>query len=491
MRNHRITELLNHRIPYSVILLFSYSVIASAAVPLSWTVETSRAQPATFEAYQGETLTFEAALQSHGKPLEAPLNYSFYWQTNGMGSTYWEVKLESEVGVGERNNSNLPLQLETPTNNILRATWLPSMDVGAKVYNCFIGSPSNIYHAAFQLRLRPSPGATPNALPLPTPVIDFAKVRVLNPPWPTVETDPTVPAWAKEANPPAAPVQSVNSKTGAVTLNADDIPYDGDHSLDTVGAALDEHMGQLDSLWSAVDGKVYRSEYESEIGSIWSSIGDKLDASNGSASYLTVTDSMTIPSLNSVYTYGYDPSWGSWRDMTLDDAISIYVQSWGSGFIYDGAGLSYGLTFYPQACLWLYDGYEAIRDEYTGVSLGDTLSSIDSTVNSHVESYDNPHHVTPAQIGAITQDAISTNNPTFVSMVLAIGMQLDPTAVAEFNEACRRGSLESNVVFHVRKYFKDTDSSHYYWDPVLQRTWQISVSNGCFFSEVVDNAFPY
>ena len=57
------------------------------------------------------------------------------------------------------------------------------MDVGAKVYNCFIGSPSNIYHAAFQLRLRPSPGALPNALPLPTPVIDFARVHVLNPPW--------------------------------------------------------------------------------------------------------------------------------------------------------------------------------------------------------------------------------------------------------------------------------------------------------------------
>ena len=57
------------------------------------------------------------------------------------------------------------------------------MDVGARVYNCFIGSPSNIYRAAFQLRLRPSPGALPNALPLPTPVIDFAKVRVLNPPW--------------------------------------------------------------------------------------------------------------------------------------------------------------------------------------------------------------------------------------------------------------------------------------------------------------------
>ena len=141
-----------------------------AAVPLSWTVETTRAQPATFEAYQGETLSFEAALKSHGKPLEAPLDYSFFWQTNGMGSTYWEAPC--------------PIDHQLPATNLLRATWHPSMDVGAKVYNCFIGSPSNIYHAAFQLRLRPSPGWTPNALPLPVPVIDFAKVRVLNPPWP-------------------------------------------------------------------------------------------------------------------------------------------------------------------------------------------------------------------------------------------------------------------------------------------------------------------
>ena len=152
-----------------------------AAVPLRWTVETSRVQPAVFEAYQGETLTFEAALQSHGKPLAAPVNYSFFWQTNGMGSTYWEVKVRGE---GEqRNNSTVHLDPSPSPTNVLFATWSPEMDVGAKVYNCFIGSPSNIYHAAFQLRLRPSPGALPNALPLPTPVIDFARVRVLNPPW--------------------------------------------------------------------------------------------------------------------------------------------------------------------------------------------------------------------------------------------------------------------------------------------------------------------
>ena len=163
---------------------FLLHLSTSAAVPLKWTVETSRAQPATFEAYQGETLDFEATLQSYGKPLEAPVQYAFYWQTNGMGSAYWakEVVVDSRSGRNEDDNSSLQLQLQT-TTNVLFATWSPEMDVGAKAYNCFIGLSNSIYHAAFQLRLRPSPGAVPNELPLPQKVIDFSQVTVLNPPW--------------------------------------------------------------------------------------------------------------------------------------------------------------------------------------------------------------------------------------------------------------------------------------------------------------------
>ena len=146
---------------------------AFAAVPLRWTVETSRAQPATFESYQGETLDFEATLQSYGKPLEAPVQYAFYWQTNGMGSAYWSAPCTVP-------GASSPRGADT---NLLRATWLPSYDVGARAYNCFIGLSNSIYHAAFQLRLRPSPGAVPNELPLPQKVIDFSQVTVLNPPW--------------------------------------------------------------------------------------------------------------------------------------------------------------------------------------------------------------------------------------------------------------------------------------------------------------------
>lgn len=175
---------------------------SSAAVPLRWTVETSRATPAAFEAYQGETLGFEAALMSHGKPLQAPLNYALYWQTNGMGAVYWSTNCAPGAGA----------------TNVMRATWRPEYDVGSRAYNCFIGAPGSIYHAAFQLRLRPSPGAVPNALPLPTPTIDFARVTVLNPPWPT------------------------NDLTSAVLSNAAAI---ASHSsqLSQLGHAVNDHIG--------------------------------------------------------------------------------------------------------------------------------------------------------------------------------------------------------------------------------------------------------
>lgn len=177
----------------SILLLFTFTFLlhlsAAAAVPLRWTVETSRAQPATFEAYQGETLDFEATLQSYGKPLEAPVQYAFYWQTNGMGSAYWSSPVSSQPSAARQ-----PEAAPSPTN-VLRATWLPSYDVGARAYNCFIGLTGTIYHAAFQLRLRPSPGAVPNELPLPQKVIDFSQVTVLNPPWPFAGTARPLPKY--------------------------------------------------------------------------------------------------------------------------------------------------------------------------------------------------------------------------------------------------------------------------------------------------------
>lgn len=133
----------------------------SSPVPIRWTVETSRAQVAQFDAYRGETLDLEATMKSYGSPLAAPVQPSLYWQTNGMGAAWWTSPA-------------------TASGNVLRATWSPTNDCGGTVYNCFIGQAGGNYRAAFRLRMLPSPGYTPNHLPLPTV---------------TGESDPVFSAW--------------------------------------------------------------------------------------------------------------------------------------------------------------------------------------------------------------------------------------------------------------------------------------------------------
>ena len=137
----------------------------NAAVPLKWTVETTRVQPATFDVVRGETIDLEASFNNAGKPFAMDgYDCSIFWQTNGMGSAWWTAPAAA-------------------ASNRVSATFTPEMDPGASTVIGFLGSTGQIYRASFQLRFRHGPGATPNALPLPVPVIDFAKVRVLNPPW--------------------------------------------------------------------------------------------------------------------------------------------------------------------------------------------------------------------------------------------------------------------------------------------------------------------
>ena len=145
----------------ALFILHSSLFTLPAAVPLRWTVETSRAQVAQFEAYRGETLDLEATMKSYGSPLATPVQPSLYWQTNGMGAAWWTAPA-------------------TASGNVLRATWSPTNDCGGTVYNCFIGGPNATYRAAFRLRMLPSPGFTPNHIPLPT-------VKA--------ESDPVFSAW--------------------------------------------------------------------------------------------------------------------------------------------------------------------------------------------------------------------------------------------------------------------------------------------------------
>lgn len=147
-------------------------LFACRAVDLSWNVETTRIQPAVFEAYHGETLDLEASLLKNGKPLADALQgeWKIYWQTNGMDQLWWSTPVSAPIG------------------NKVRATFTGEMDPGANVVNGFIGSAGENYRAAFIIRFRHSPGATPNTLLKPVPILDLANTTVINAPWPTDET---------------------------------------------------------------------------------------------------------------------------------------------------------------------------------------------------------------------------------------------------------------------------------------------------------------
>ena len=124
------------------------SCCCSASVPLRWQVETSRLQPVAFDALHGETLELSASFQSYGKPLAVTGPAALYYQTNGMGSAWWQVPA-------------------TVASNRIEAVFTPADDPGAPRLNCFLGGTASTYRAAFALRFAPSPGAKPNELPIP------------------------------------------------------------------------------------------------------------------------------------------------------------------------------------------------------------------------------------------------------------------------------------------------------------------------------------
>lgn len=149
----------------ALMLAVSLAAPVFAAVPLRWTVDTSRVVPAVFEVVRGETVELEAAFNSYGKPLEMSGKVvSIFWQTNGMAEVWWSAPA-------------------TAASNTVTAAFTPAMDPGAATVSGFLGVPGEIYRAAFVLRFRHGPGAVPNELELPRKSIDFATVEVANAPW--------------------------------------------------------------------------------------------------------------------------------------------------------------------------------------------------------------------------------------------------------------------------------------------------------------------
>ena len=149
------------------------ALAALAQVPCKWTVDLARVTPADWDCLRGETVELMPSFVSGRdvRDLSGVESATLWWQTNGMGAAYWSA----------------PASVDTSSRpHRLVARWTPDMDVGAASYRYFVGAaaPSGTqYRAHGTIRMRGAPGETPNALPLPIQVLDFAKIAWTNAPW--------------------------------------------------------------------------------------------------------------------------------------------------------------------------------------------------------------------------------------------------------------------------------------------------------------------
>ncbi|MBE6396665.1 MAG: hypothetical protein E7046_06655 [Lentisphaerae bacterium] len=167
--------------------------ICKGGVPLEWTRRPDSTTPANFTAHQGETLEFRCTFRGFGDLPFDESGANLYWQTNGMSEAWWSMPA-------------------TVSSNTVSASWLPIHNPGAGRVIFFFGMQSNAFASAV-VRFLPSPGFAPAVQPLPSVAFDAALMGT-----PTIngtnlveylsgialeESDPTVPDWAKQPNPPA------------------------------------------------------------------------------------------------------------------------------------------------------------------------------------------------------------------------------------------------------------------------------------------------
>lgn len=162
------------------------TLAASAAVPLHWTVESSRTSLAQLEAYHGETLDIAATMQTYGKPLSLDGKTAvLYYQTNGMEQAWWSVN-------------------GTCSGSTARVTFTPAMDPGASILNLFLSvqDGGNNYRAHARLKMLGSPGADAHVIEPPIVTLDFSRIGiVLNAPYYTkAEADGLLDGKADKTN---------------------------------------------------------------------------------------------------------------------------------------------------------------------------------------------------------------------------------------------------------------------------------------------------
>lgn len=254
-------------------------LLTAAGAPgqsLYWVADMASPRPAAFSVYRGDAVPLEASIRAFGShvPL-AGAECTFHWQTNGMGAAWWTA----------------PAAVVTGSPDRVRYVWAASNDCGAAAYTFFFrASPTNgmrHYTANGTLAMLPSPGAEPNALPLPVPSIDFSAVAALNAPWPSAAD------LQAATNALAAAVQPLGPRLDLIEAATNDwrTAYSwGDHSLagyllpaDIAGLATTQHVAEAVAA-------IPRDRIITQDGSQWiDATGGVWRVSSGGGGYWTIS----------------------------------------------------------------------------------------------------------------------------------------------------------------------------------------------------------
>ena len=184
------------------------AAFCASAKTFDWPIDAPTAGARQFTAYHGETVRFNLRFGGSMTNLSPAC---IYYQTNGMGKAEWFGPVPGTV-------------------------FHPSNDCGAAAYRFFIlcnDPDGKDYTANGSLRLLDSPGFLPNELPLPPRVLDFDLLSVSNAPWTTpadvagIVTD-TVVAYDCEGLPDGATNVAFYASEGVAQFDFD---LDGAHFM--------------------------------------------------------------------------------------------------------------------------------------------------------------------------------------------------------------------------------------------------------------------
>ena len=141
---------------------------------IRWPSDTTRPAEHFAQVYRGESLRISCVLTEYAKPVDLTgATVAFFWQPIGADdpTAWWEA----------------PSGAATASGNAVSIVFnAATMDDGHGAYRAFfriVTAGGATYRANGVLGMLESPGATPNEIPFPPKVLDFASVTVLNAPY--------------------------------------------------------------------------------------------------------------------------------------------------------------------------------------------------------------------------------------------------------------------------------------------------------------------